>query len=188
MRPGNVSTVARIPPSTPSAAKNCHRPEPGHHRVTAPGPSQRERRQPADTAGQALRRSGHGQVKAGTLIFCKSAAAPHPAARNCRVRRSRAPLATSTATPCPTGRSTPLCGPTRATAAIRYARACLSASPTTKRSCGHYAIEDEAEHHAQDEFKRLNRGTATLSYTLPLGRADLPPLTNGDGQRPQVGD
>lgn len=38
-----------------------------------------------------------------------------------------------------------------------------------------YATEAEARQHAQAEFQRLDRGTASLSYTLALGRADLYP-------------
>lgn len=38
-----------------------------------------------------------------------------------------------------------------------------------------YATEAEARQHAQAEFQRLDRGAASLSYTLALGRADLYP-------------
>lgn len=38
-----------------------------------------------------------------------------------------------------------------------------------------YATEAKARQHAQAEFKRLDRGTASLSCTLALGRADLYP-------------
>jgi phage protein D len=38
-----------------------------------------------------------------------------------------------------------------------------------------YATEQEARQHADAEFKRLERGTATMNYTLALGRADISP-------------
>ncbi len=38
-----------------------------------------------------------------------------------------------------------------------------------------YATEQEATQQASAEFKRLERGSATMSYTLALGRADISP-------------
>jgi len=51
-----------------------------------------------------------------------------------------------------------------------------------------YATEAEATQHAQAEFKRLDRGTATLSYTLALGRADLFPeqTVTVSGFKPEI--
>jgi len=51
-----------------------------------------------------------------------------------------------------------------------------------------YPTEAEARQHAQAEFQRLQRGTATLSFKLALGRADLYPgqALNVSGFKPEI--
>ncbi|MCF3469150.1 phage late control D family protein [Stenotrophomonas maltophilia] len=51
-----------------------------------------------------------------------------------------------------------------------------------------YATADEARQHAEAEFKRLDRGTAQLSYTLALGRADIYPeqTVTVSGFKPEI--
>lgn len=51
-----------------------------------------------------------------------------------------------------------------------------------------YASESEARQHATAELRRLARGTATLSFKLALGRADLYPgqTVNVSGIKPEI--
>lgn len=63
-------------------------------------------------------------------------------------------------------------------------------SGNAKRLRDTFASEAEAREHAEAEWKRIQRGAATMSYTLALGRADLYPerrlrLT---GFKPEIDD
>jgi len=51
-----------------------------------------------------------------------------------------------------------------------------------------YATAEEARQHAEAEFKRLDRGTAQLSYRLALGRADIYPeqIVTVSGLKPEI--
>lgn len=51
-----------------------------------------------------------------------------------------------------------------------------------------YATADEARQHAEAEFKRLERGTAQLSYRLALGRANIYPeqTVTVSGFKPEI--
>lgn len=51
-----------------------------------------------------------------------------------------------------------------------------------------YASAEEARQHAEAEFKRLDRGTAQLSYRLAVGRADIYPeqTVTVSGFKPEI--
>ncbi len=59
--------------------------------------------------------------------------------------------------------------------AARRKAVLAGSSDNEKKLQATYATEAEARQHAEAELKRLQRGTATLSYTLALGRADISP-------------
>ncbi|HDS1533963.1 TPA: phage holin family protein [Stenotrophomonas maltophilia] len=53
----------------------------------------------------------------------------------------------------------------------------VGTSENEKKLQATYDNADEARQQAEAKFKRLDRGTAQLSYTLALGRADIYPET-----------
>jgi phage protein D len=65
--------------------------------------------------------------------------------------------------------------------AARRKAVLVGSSKNEKKLQQTYASESEARQHAKAELQRLARGTATLSFNLALGRADLFP-----GQRVSV--
>ncbi|WP_164147505.1 phage late control D family protein [Stenotrophomonas maltophilia] len=64
----------------------------------------------------------------------------------------------------------------------------VGTSENEKKLQATYANADEARQQAEAEFKRLDRGTAQLSYTLALGRADIYPeqTVTVSGFKPEI--
>lgn len=59
--------------------------------------------------------------------------------------------------------------------AARRTGVLVGTSANEKKLQATYATAQEARQHAEAEFKRLDRGTAQLSYRLAVGRADIYP-------------
>jgi len=72
--------------------------------------------------------------------------------------------------------------------AARRKSVLVGSSKNEKKLQQTYASESEARQHAKAELQRLARGTATLSFKLALGRADLYPgqTVNIAGIKPDI--
>ncbi len=72
--------------------------------------------------------------------------------------------------------------------AARRTGVLVGTSDNEKKLQATYASADEARQHAEAEFKRLDRGTAQLSYRLAVGRADIYPeqTVNVSGFKPEI--
>lgn len=72
--------------------------------------------------------------------------------------------------------------------AARRTGVLVGTSENEKKLQPTYATAEEARQHAEAEFKRLDRGTAQLSYRLALGRADIYPeqTVTVSGFKPEI--
>lgn len=72
--------------------------------------------------------------------------------------------------------------------AARRTGVLVGTSDNEKKLQATYSTADEARQHAEADFKRLERGTAQLSYRLALGRADIYPeqTVTVSGFKPEI--
>ncbi|MBA0361610.1 phage late control D family protein [Stenotrophomonas maltophilia] len=72
--------------------------------------------------------------------------------------------------------------------AARRTGVLVGTSANEKKLQATYANAQEARQHAEAEFKRLDRGTAQLSYRLAIGRADIYPeqTVTVSGFKPEI--